>query len=396
MKGRLLQQEGMGKKTKPLAMSAEQRNRLESWVRAKTAPQRVVLRSQICLLAADGLSATAIADRMNTSRPTVMVWKKRFEEHGPDGLAQDAPRGPSPRRLDESTRNAIVDTTMNTPPAEGGHWTTRTLAKALGISNASVARVWRANGIKGRGKKSVKRAKEKDSEKRFSELLGIYVHPSVRAIVVGVGRNSRLPVLSPPESGQEPVEHCVSGLQQPEGGECGPCLSAALALLENASTEARSNGNVFVDLLAFLERVERETPDDVKLHVLVEESGKEMSPRLDQWGENHPRIHLHIFPYKCFTQNDISEIIGSITGELPFHGAPESLVGVVREIDRFVRVPHETVQPFTWTRNQGLVSAGPGLCKGVLETMKHLESIMTATLRLNSALNPRGPKGRIL
>ena len=82
----------MGKKTRPLSLTEEQRNRLETWVRAKTTPQRVAFRAQICLLSAEGLSDTEIANRMNTSRPTVLVWKRRFEEEGPDSLAKDAPQ----------------------------------------------------------------------------------------------------------------------------------------------------------------------------------------------------------------------------------------------------------------------------------------------------------------
>jgi transposase len=158
-------------------MTSQDRHRLETWVRAGTTPQRLALRAQICLLAAEGVPVTEIADRVKTTRPTVLLWKRRFEEQGPDGLVKDASRGPSPRRLDDATREALVEATLNAPPTEGTQWTTRTLAKALGVSNATVARIWKACGIKPNRKKAGKRNKDKAVEKESSELAGIHQPP---------------------------------------------------------------------------------------------------------------------------------------------------------------------------------------------------------------------------
>lgn len=126
----------------------EQRKTLEAWIRAKTTPQRVVLRSRICRLAAEGKSNNAIAHEWGTSRPTVLLWRKRFEDAGPAGLSEDAPHGPSAQRLSALKVKAIVEATLHTTPEDATHWSTRTMAVKQGISHASVARIWDAHGLK--------------------------------------------------------------------------------------------------------------------------------------------------------------------------------------------------------------------------------------------------------
>jgi len=138
----------MARKTIPLSMSIDQRKLLESWVRAKTIPQRVFFRARICLLAADGLTNSAIARELNTCRPTVCLWKKRFENQGPGGLVKDAPRGPSSKRTCREKVRSIMEATFFKTPPNGDRWTTRSLAKAEGVSNATIARIWKANGFK--------------------------------------------------------------------------------------------------------------------------------------------------------------------------------------------------------------------------------------------------------
>ena len=131
----------MWKPTDPLQVMMEQRKTLEAWIRAKTTPQRIVLRSRICLLAAEGKSNNAIAHQLGTSRPTVLLWRKRFEDAGPSGLSEDAPHGPSAQRLSSQKVKATVEATLQTTPQDATHWSTRTMANEQGVSHASVARI---------------------------------------------------------------------------------------------------------------------------------------------------------------------------------------------------------------------------------------------------------------
>ncbi len=137
----------MWKPAKELSITDEQRATLKAWVAAKTSPQRTVLRARICLLAAEGLPNRLIARSLKTSRPTVVQWRKRFEERGPQGLAEDASHGLSSRALPPEKIKAIVEATLHTTPPDATHWSTRTMAQAMGVSNATVSRVWDAHGL---------------------------------------------------------------------------------------------------------------------------------------------------------------------------------------------------------------------------------------------------------
>ena len=128
----------MWKPTDALPMTVEQRRMLEGWIRARTTPQRMVLRSKICLGAADGRSNNAIAKELETSRPTVLLWRERFLKEGVWGLSEDAPHGPSAQRLDVKKVKAIVETTLQTTPPGATQWSTRTMAEKLGVSHSSV------------------------------------------------------------------------------------------------------------------------------------------------------------------------------------------------------------------------------------------------------------------
>jgi transposase len=131
----------MWQPSKPLPMSEAQKKTLETWVQASTTAQRIVLRSRICLLAAEGKSNNAIAGQLEVTRPTVLLWRKRFAQQGPPGLAEDAPHGRSSRRTQDKVTKAIVEATLHTTPPDATHWSTRTMATKFGVSNAAICRI---------------------------------------------------------------------------------------------------------------------------------------------------------------------------------------------------------------------------------------------------------------
>ena len=176
-------------------MTSEQSITWEAWVRAKTTPQRMALRLQICLLAAEGKSNNAIAQRLGTSRPTVILWRKRFEEQGPEGLTRDVPRGPSTRRLPGEKAKDVVEATLHTMPSDATHWSTRTLAKQMGISHSSVARIWNAHGLQPHRVKTFKLSKDKRFVEKLTDVVGLYLNPPDKALVLCVDEKSQIQAL---------------------------------------------------------------------------------------------------------------------------------------------------------------------------------------------------------
>src|ERR1039458_2332973 len=156
----------MWKKADALVMTEEQRKTIESWARAKKTPQRIVLRSRICLLAVEGVSHNAIAKDLHTSRSTVILWTKRFEEQGLSGISEDATHGISTRSLDAEKVKSIVEATLHTKPKDATHWSTRTMAKAQGVSHSTVQRIWDAHGLQPHRVKTFKLSKDKRFEEK--------------------------------------------------------------------------------------------------------------------------------------------------------------------------------------------------------------------------------------
>jgi len=152
-------------------------------------------------LAADGLTNTAIADQMNTSRPTVLLWRKRFQELGPAGLTKNAPKGPSPKRLDGEKVRAIVEATLHSVPSDATHWSTRTMAEARGVSNATVARIWKAHGLQPHRIKTFKLSKDKRFVEKLTDVVGIYLDPPDKALVLCVDEKSQVQALDRTQPG---------------------------------------------------------------------------------------------------------------------------------------------------------------------------------------------------
>jgi len=171
----------MWKPANTLSMTTEQRRTLEAWVRAKKTPQRVVLRSRICLLAAEGIAHNAIAKNLKTSRPTVILWTNRFMEQGPPGLSEDAPHGVSSRRLDPKKVRAIVEATLHTTPKDATQWSTRTMAKAQGISHATIQRIWDTHGLQPHRVETFKLSKDKRFVEKLTDVVGVYLNPPDKA-----------------------------------------------------------------------------------------------------------------------------------------------------------------------------------------------------------------------
>src|SRR3990172_5420121 len=181
----------MWKPTDALPITMEQRKALERWIRAGSTPQRMVLRSRICLLAADGRSNNAVAKELGTSRPTLLLL----------GLSEDAPHGPSAQRLDPKKVKAIVEKTLHTTPPGATQWSTRTMAEKLGVSHSSVARIWNAHGLQPHRIKTFKLSKDKRFVEKLTDVVGLYLNPPDKALVLCVDEKSQIQALDRTQPG---------------------------------------------------------------------------------------------------------------------------------------------------------------------------------------------------
>src|SRR3990170_168551 len=299
----------MWKPADSLPMAVEQKKTLEAWIRAKTTPQRIVLRSRICLLAAEGTSNNAIARHLETSRPTVLLWRKRFEGAGPSGLSEDAPHGPSAHRLSSQKVRAIVEATLQTTPQDATHLSTRTMAKA-----------------------------------------------QVQAL------DRTQPGL--------PMKKGRCGTMTHDYKRHGTtCLFAALNVLDGTVIGTCYPRHRNEEFLKFLRTIDRDTPPGQALHLILDNYGTHNHPHVKTWLGNHPRFHLHVTPTSASWLNLVERWFGEITRKRIRRGVFHSVPELVAAIDEFILVNNENPKPFVWTKKVDAILEKLTRCKTITGTL---------------------------
>jgi transposase len=358
----------MWQPSEPLAMSAEQQITLNAWIQAPTTAQRIVLRSRICLLAAQGQSNNSIARQLSVTRPTVLLWRERFAERGPVGLSEDAPHGQSPRRTKEEVVKAIVEATLHTTPANATHWSTRTMAEQFGVSNATVSRIWDAHGLQPHRVKTFKLSKDKLFVEKLTDVVGLYLNPPEKALVLCVDEKSQIQALDRTQPGL-PMKKGRCGTMTHDYKRNGTtCLFAALNVLEGTVIGSCYPRHRNVEFLKFLRQIDRQTPTGLALHLVLDNYGTHHHDHVHQWLKKHPRFHLHFTPTSSSWLNLVERWFGEITRKRIRRGVFKSVPQLIEAIEEFIRINNQNPKPFVWTKKVDQILEKVRHCKAVAET----------------------------
>lgn len=359
----------MWKKVEPLMMTAEQRKTLEAWVRAGTTPQRTVLRAHICLLAAKGMSNNAIADKLKTSRPTVIQWRSRFKEKGPDGIAEDESHGPSPQALAPQKVKAIVDATLQTTPKDATHWSTRTMAQAQGVGKSTVQRIWDSHGLQPHRVKTFKLSRDKRFVEKLTDVVGVYLNPPDKAVVLCVDEKSQIQALDRTQPGL-PMKKGRCGTMTHDYKRNGTtCLFAALNILEGKVIGSCYPRHRNIEFLKFLRKIDREVPTELDIHMILDNYGTHNHPNVKAWLTKHRRFHLHFTPTSSSWLNLVERWFGEITRKRIRRGVFRSVPELVVAIEGFVQTNNENPKPFVWTKKVDEILKKVAHCKTVSGTL---------------------------
>ena len=359
----------MWEKAGNLIMTEEQQRTLEAWARARKTPQRIVLRSRICLLAAEGVSHNAISRRLDTSRPTVILWTNRFQEQGLTGLSEDAPHGPSTRRLDVEKVKAIVEATLHTTPKDATHWSTRTMAKDQGVSHATVQRIWDAHGLQPHRLNNFKLSKDKHFEEKLTDVVGVYLNPPDKAVVLCVDEKTQVQALDRTQPGL-PMKKGRCGTMTHDYKRNGTtCLFAAMNVLEGKVIGSCYPRHRNIEFLKFLRTIDREVSRKLDIHMILDNYGTHGHPNVKAWLEKHPRFKLHFTPTSSSWLNLVERWFGEITRKRIRRGVFRSVPELVAGIEEYIRCNNENPKPFVWTKRAQDIIRKVAHCKAVLETI---------------------------
>ena len=342
--------ESMWKKADALPITEERRKIIDAWARAKKTPQRIVLRSRICLLASNDVSHNAIAKRLNTSQSTVNLWIKRFKEQGLTGISEDATHGTSTRCLDVEKVKSIVEATLHTKPKDATHWSTRTMAKAQGVSHSTIQRIWDAHGLQPHRVKNFKLSSDKRFEEKLTDVLGVYLNPPDKAVVLCVDEKTQVQALDRTQPGL-PMKKGRCGTMTHDYKRNGTtCLFAAMNVLEGKVLGACYPRHRHIEFLKFLRAINREVSGNLDIHMILDNYGTHGHPKVKAWLAKHPRFNLHFTPTSSSWLNLVERWFGEITRKRIQRGIFRSVSELTAAIEEYIRCNNENPKPFVWTK----------------------------------------------
>ena len=359
----------MWKKAEPLPMAEEQRSTLEAWGRAKTTPQRTVLRARVCLLAAQGRSNASIAKQLRVSRPTVIQWRQRFAAQGPAGISVDAPHGSSPQALHADKVKEIVEATLHTTPKDATHWSVRTMAKAQGVGKSTVQRIWDAHGLQPHRMETFKLSKDKGFVEKLTDVVGLYLNPPDKAVVLCVDEKSQVQALDRTQPGL-PMKKGRCGTMTHDYKRNGTtCLFAALNLLEGKVIGSCYPRHRNIEFLKFLRNIDREVHKDLAIHIILDNYGTHNHPNVKAWLGKRPRFHLHFTPTSSSWLNLVERFFGEITRKRIRRGVFRSVAELVAAIEEYIRLNNESPKPFVWHSKADNILEKVAHCKAIMGTL---------------------------
>jgi transposase len=352
-----------------LSITGEQRRTLEAWIAARNSPQKVVFRAKLVLLAAEGMANRKIAQRLDTSRPTVILWRQRFAAGGPAALVDDASgRGRKPGIPAEKIRQ-IVDATLQTKPKAATHWSVRTMAAAQGISPASVQRIWDAHGLQPHRTRTFKLSRDKRFVEKLTDVVGLYLNPPDKAMVICVDEKSQIQALDRTQPGL-PIKKGRCGTMTHDYKRNGTTtLFAALNVLEGTVIGECMPRHRHQEFLKFLRRLDREFPPELDLHLILDNYGTHKHDRVRAWLAKHPRFRLHFIPTSSSWLNLVERWFGKLTDKRIRRGTFHSVDELVQAIQEYLDENNKNPKPFVWTATVNQILAKVQRCKAILETL---------------------------
>ena len=344
-------------------MTTEQKDQLEHWVRAPLTPQKIVLRARICLLAQDGLPNSRIAHELGASRPTVLLWRHHFLNSGGAGLEHEPPRKASSRRTEDDPIKAIVEATLHTQPDDATHGSCRTLAAKMGVSHMTVARIWDRHGLQPHRVRHFKLSRDKQFVEKLTDVVGLYLNPPDKALVLCVDEKSQIQALDRTQPGL-PMKKGRCGTMTHDDVRHGTTtLFAALNVLDGTVIGSCFDRHRHEEFLKFLRQVDRDTPEGMNLHLLVDNYSTHKHPKVKQWLRRHKRFHLHFIPTRSSWLNLVERWFGEITRKRIRRGIFKSVKELVEAIQSCIKINNHHPKPFVWTKRVEEILEKVNRCK---------------------------------
>jgi transposase len=356
-----------GRPTVKIELSKNERDTLERWTRRHKSSQALALRSRIVLACAEGRTNTDIAGELRVNPVTVSKWRNRFAADRLDGLV-DAPRPGAQRSIGDDVIEQVVIDTLESAPADATHWSTRGLAAKHGISHATVGEIWRAFGLKPWLQDKFKLSPDPDLVDKIRDIVGLYMNPPVNAAVFAVDEKPQIQALNrtAPILPMLPTTPARATSSYLRNGTCD--LFAALEIATGkVITDIRSQ-HTSVDFVAFLNKINRNVPKDLDVHIILDNLSAHKAPLVQKWLLRHRRFHLHFTPTYGSWMNLVERWFSALTTKKLQRSAHRSVKELADDIRAWADTWNENPTPFVWHKTaEQILERLASYCQAITE-----------------------------
>jgi transposase len=360
---------GMPKQSAPVLLSPPDRRQLEQWQTSPKTPQQVALRCRIVLAAAAGQPSLQIAAALNINRHTATLWRRRVLNEGIQSVWEIAPGRGRKHRYDKARRDGLIQATLETKPKGMTQWSCRTMARAQGVSKATVNRLWQLHNVKPHLRQTFKLSRDPKFVAKLTDVVGLYLNPPQKAVVLCLDEKSQIQALDRTQPGL-PLKKGRCGTHTHDYVRHGTTtLFAALNVLDGRVIGQCQARHRHQEWLKFLRQVDREFPA-VDLHLIMDNYGTHKEPHVQAWLAKHPRFHCHFIPTSSSWLNLVERWFGEISAKAIRNGSFLSVPELEQAIQEFLAAWNKAPRPFVWTAKVADILAKLNRARRKLEEIK--------------------------
>jgi len=332
-----------------ISMDQQSRQQLERQARGRSVAVRVAVRSRIVLLAAEGMQNKQIAEQLDISTRMVALWRSRFVQAGVPGLLKDAPRAGRRPSISAALIDTVIAKTTRTNPANATHWSTRTMARETGISEASVRRIWRTHGLKPHRVETFKISNDPNFAEKLEAIVGLYLNPPEHALVLSVDEKSQIQALDRTQPGLPMKKGRGQTMTHDYKRNGTTTLFAALNTATGEVYGLCQQRHRHLEWLKFLRLIDQTVPSAKQIHIICDNYATHKHPAVQRWLGKHRRFHLHFTPTSASWLNMVERFFRDLTVNRIRRGIFRDLEQLILAIGDYIDRHNENPKPFIWT-----------------------------------------------
>ena len=331
-----------------LTFSDADRKEILSLSRQRSIPRGILLRLNIVLAAAEGRANHLLARELSTTVTTVLLWRSRYETEGLAGLFSDRPRSGRPKQIPAAKEAAIVEATIRTVPKDATHWSVRSMAASQKVSPATVLRIWKKHKLQPHRVESFKFSNDPDFAPKVRDIVGLYMNPPDKAIVLSVDEKSQIQAMDRTQPAL-PLRPGLPERQTHDYTRHGTTtLFAALNVLEGTVIGECKPRHRHQEFLLFLERIDQSVDSAFDVHLVLDNYGTHKHPEVKAWLAARPRYHVHFTPTSSSWLNQVERWFAEITRKRIRRGTFRSVRELTKAIHEYIRTYNRNARPFQW------------------------------------------------